>query len=73
MISLEALVTIVIYLLIAAAVIGLLYFLIVYCERNLGGPPLLYAVIRVVFVVLIVLFCIGLLLSLLSGRPLFRT
>ena len=72
MISLSGIVSIVVYLLIAAAVLGLLWFLIGYCEANMGGPPKVYGVIRVVFVVLVVLGLIGLLLSLLSGQPLFR-
>ena len=72
MVSLEGLVRIVVYLLIAAAVLGLLWFLIGYCQAKLGGPAKVYDVIRVVFVILVVLGLIGLLLSLISGQPLFK-
>lgn len=72
MVSLSGIVLIVVYLLIAAAVCGLLYWLIGFCESSLGGPPQIYAVIRVIFVVLVVLLLIGLLLSFLSSQPLFR-
>lgn len=72
MISLTGIVQVVLYLLIGAAVLGLLWWLILFCERNLGGPAQLYAVIRVIFVVLVVLLLIGLLLSFINGQPLFR-
>ncbi len=72
MISLEGIVRVVVYLLIAAGVLGLLWFLIGYCEQKLGGPSKVYDVIRVVFVILVVLGLIGLLLSLISGQPIFR-
>lgn len=72
MVSLTAIVHVVVYLLICAAVLGLLWWLIGFCERTLGGPPLIYNVIRVVFVVLLVLLLIGLLLSFANGTPLFR-
>lgn len=72
MISLEGVVWTILYLLIAVVVLGLLWWLIGYFEREFGGPPMAYKVIRAVFVILIVLLLIGLLLSLLTGRPLFR-
>ncbi len=72
MVSLSGIVLIVVYLLVAAGVLGLLWFLIGFCERNLGGPPQVYAVIRVIFVVLVVLLLIGLLLSFVSGQSLFK-
>ncbi len=82
MISLQGIVHVVIYLLVAAAILGLLWFLIGFCEKNLGGPPMVYNVLRVVFVILVVLILIaillvllliGLLLSFVNGQPLFRT
>jgi len=73
MISLQGIVTTVVYLLVAAAVLGLLWWLIGFCEQKMGGPAKVYDVIRVVFVILVVLGLIGLLLSLISGQPLFRT
>lgn len=72
MISLSALVSLVVYLLVGAAILGLLWWLIGFCERSIGGPPLVYAVIRVVFVVLVVLLLISLLLHLAGAPPLFR-
>lgn len=72
MVSLSGLVSIVLYLLIAAAVLGLLWFLVGFCEKSIGGPPMVYAVIRVIFVVLVVLLLIGLLLSFASQQPLFK-
>lgn len=72
MISLTGLVTVVVYLLICAAVLGLLWWLIAFCERQLGGPSQVYTVIRVIFAVLVVLLLIGLLLSFAQGQPLFR-
>lgn len=72
MISLSGLVAVVIYLLVGAAVLGLLWFLINFCERSLGGPPQVYNVIRVVFVVLVVLLLIFLLLSFVNQQPVFR-
>ncbi len=72
MISLTGIVTVVVYLLIGVAVLGLLWFLIGYCESKLGGPSKAYDVIRVIFVFLVVLLLIGLLLSMISGQPLFK-
>ncbi len=72
MISLSGIVWIVLYLLIAAAVLGMLWFLINFVEAQMGGPAKVYAVIRVIFVVLVVLLLIFLLLSFLSGQPLLR-
>lgn len=72
MVSLEGIVRVIIYLLVAAAVLGLLWWLIGFCQERIGGPPKVYDVIRVVFVILVILGLIGLLLSLVSGQPLFR-
>jgi hypothetical protein len=72
-IGLADLVWYVIYLLIAAVIIGLLWFLINYIEKQFTDPgfPVMFKVIRVIFVVLVVLFAIGLLLSF-AGFPIVR-
>ena len=72
MISLSGLVSVIVYLLIAAAVLALLWFLVNYAERTFGGPPMVYAVIRFVFVALVVLLLIALLLSFVNHQPMFR-
>ncbi len=71
MIGLDTLVYAIVYLLIAALVLGLIYWLITYCEAQGLGPPIMFKVIRVVFVILVVLFAIGILLNL-AGFPVVR-
>lgn len=72
MIPLGGLVWLVAALIVGAIVLGLLWFLIDYCAANIGGPPKVWAIVRVVFVVAVVLFCIFLLISLVDRQPLFR-
>jgi uncharacterized protein YneF (UPF0154 family) len=71
MISLSQIVMWIVYLLLGGVALGLLWFLIGYIERELGGPPIFYKVVRVIFVVLVVLLCISLLLGF-AGHPLVR-
>mgnify|MGYP001594444506 CR=1 FL=1 len=71
MISLEGLVGVIVFLLIAALVLGLLWWLIGYVESQGLGPPVIFKVIRVIFVILIVLLCIGALMQL-AGHPIVR-
>lgn len=66
MVTLSSIVGIVLTLLIGAAVLGLLWWLISYVEKQGLGPPLVFKVVRVVFVVLVVLLLIGFLLHLLG-------
>lgn len=68
MISLSGAVTVVVYLLVAGLVFGLLFWLVGYC----GLPEPFNKVARVILAVLAVLVLIGLLLSLVSGQPIFR-
>lgn len=68
MISLTALVSLVIYLVVAGLIFWLLWWLIGYC----GIPEPFNKVARVILAVLAVLVCIGLLLSLVGGTPVFR-
>jgi hypothetical protein len=70
-VSLEGIVTFIVYLLIAVVVLGLLWWLIGYVEAQGWGPPQAFKVIRVIFVVLIVLLCIAILMSLI-GHPLIE-
>jgi hypothetical protein len=68
MISISAAVTVVLYLIIAGLIFGLLWWLIGYC----GVPEPFNKVARVILAVLAVFVCIGILLSLVSGQPVFR-
>lgn len=72
MISLTGLVMVVVWMLIAAVVIGLLWWLIGYVEAQGWGPPNVFKVIRVVFVVLIVIGLCFFLISFTTGQALFR-
>lgn len=67
MISLSALVYVLVFLIVAGLVWWLLWWLVGYC----GLPQPFDKVARVVLAVAAVLVIIGLLLSFLSGRPLF--
>ena len=72
MISLTSVVWIILYLLVAAAIFGLLLYLINYVGSQFPGGEPFIKVARIILVVLGVLVLIGLLLSLISGQPLFR-
>lgn len=74
MISLEGAVWTVIYLLVAAVVFGLLYFLINAIGRELPGEgaQMFVKFARILLLVLAVLVVIFMLLSLVGGKPLFR-
>ena len=68
MISIQAAVTVVIYLIIAGLVFWLLWWLL-----NFVAPPEPFRKIgTVILAVLAVLVCIGILLSLVTGQPIFR-
>lgn len=68
MISISAAVSIILYLIIAGLIFWLLWWLIGYC----GLPEPFNKVARVILAVLAVFVCIGILLSLGSGTPIFR-
>lgn len=68
MISLSGTVSTILTLIVAGVVFWLLWWLIGYC----GIPDPFNRVARVILAVLAVLVCIGLLLSLVGGQPLFR-
>lgn len=74
MIDLQQVVFVVLYLLGAAAVFGLLFFLIGYVERSFPGEAMtLFAkVARIFLVILAVLVLIGVILQFLGGPTLFR-
>lgn len=72
MISLSAAVTIILYLLACGLVFGLLYYLILYCEREFPGMPLFFKVARIALVFLAVLVIIGVLVHVAGGTPIFR-
>ncbi len=67
--SLGAIVQFVLFMLVAAAVIGLLWWLIGYVQGSFGGPDVIYKVIRVVLIILLVVALIGLLLGLVGESP----
>ncbi len=68
MISISAAASVVLTLIIAGIIFGLLYWLIGFC----AVPEPFNKVAKVVLAVLAVFVCIGVLLSLLNGQPLFR-
>lgn len=68
MISLSAAVMVVVYLLIAGLIFGLLWWLVGYC----GLPEPFNKIAHVALAILAVLVIIGILMSLVSGQPLFR-
>jgi asparagine N-glycosylation enzyme membrane subunit Stt3 len=70
-IGIAEIVWLMVYLLIAAVILGLVWWLIGYIEKQGFGPPIAFKVIRIVFVVLVVLFVIGMLLSF-AGFPIVR-
>lgn len=75
MIDLQQIVGIVLYILVAGAIFGLLYYLCNYFERKFPGNEtvkLFVNVAEIFLVVLAVLVIIGILLSLVGGVQLFR-
>lgn len=68
MISLSAAITLVVYVILLGLIAGLLWWLIGYC----GLPQPFDKVARVILAVACVLVLCGLLLSLVSGQPVFR-
>jgi hypothetical protein len=68
MISLSGAVTIIVYLIIAGVIFALLFWLISY----INPPEPFKKVACVILAILAVLVIIGILLSLVSGQPLFR-
>lgn len=68
MISLETITTFILYVVVGGLVFWLLYWLIGY----VGLPEPFHKVAKVILAVLAVVFLIGLLVSLVSGRPIFR-
>ncbi len=74
MIDLATVVWVVLYLLVAGAVFALLFFLINYIASQFPGEAMnLFAkAARIILIVLAVLVLIGLLLSFVTGQPIFR-
>lgn len=68
MISIQSAVNIVIYMVVAGLIFWLLWFLINY----IAPPEPFRKVANVVLMVLAVLVCIGILLSVVGGTPMFR-
>lgn len=58
-------------MLVGGLVLGLLWFLIGYVEAQGLGPPVMFKVIRIVFIILVVLLLISVLLGL-AGHPVVR-
>ncbi len=71
MVGIETVVAVVVFLLVGGLILGLCYWLINYIEAQGLGPPVMFQVIRVVFVILVVLLLISILLSLI-GHPIVR-
>lgn len=72
MISLSQIALFVFYAIVAVAVLGLLWYAIGYAEKELGGPPKAYSIIRLVFVLLVVFGLVFFLISLVSGQKVFQ-
>lgn len=72
MFNLQDAVLVVVYLLIAGAVFGLLFFLINYVSRQFPEMAPFAKFAKIILVVMIVLTMIGFLIGLISGQPLFR-
>jgi hypothetical protein len=68
MISLSGAVTVILYLVVAGLIFWLLWFLINY----IAPPEPFRKIANVILMVLAVMVCIGILLSLVGGQPLFR-
>ncbi len=71
MIGLDTIVYAVVFLLVGGLILGLCWWLITYIEAQGLGPPIMFKVIRIVFIVLVVLLLISILLSFL-GHPIVR-
>ncbi len=71
MIGFDTIVYVVITMLLGGMVLGLLWWLIGYCERKFPSVPRAFDVIRIVFVIMVVLLLISLLMHLM-GYPLVR-
>ncbi len=72
MFDLQFVVMAVVFMLVCAGVLGLLWFLIGYWEGKVPSMPLLFNAIRLIFVTLVVLLLIFMLLALVNQQPLFR-
>ena len=72
MINLADLVSLTLYMIIGASICALLWYAIGYCEKSFGGPPLVWSVVRVVFVLLIVIVLVNILLVLPGGISIIR-
>lgn len=68
MISISAAVSLILTLIVAAVIFGILFWLLNFCKI---GEPFNW-VARVILAVLAAFVCIGILLSLVSGQPIFR-
>lgn len=68
-VSIEGIVWLVLYLLGAAAVFAILWYLVCYFEKEWGGPPIVYKAIRSLLVVLAALVAIFVIMDLI-GHPL---
>jgi hypothetical protein len=74
MISLQAAAAVILYLIIGALIFGLLWWLIDKVGAVIGGEagqPFI-KIAKIILLILAVFVCIGILLSLVTGTPLFR-
>lgn len=74
MIDLQVIVGVVLYIVIAGAVFGLLFFLVDYIAKQFPSEVMvLFAkVAKIILIVLAVLVVIGILVGLVGGKPMFR-
>ena len=68
MVALETVVVVIMLLIGAAAIFGLLYYAVSYCEREFPSVPLIWKVARICLVLMMVFFLIFMILDLM-GHP----
>ena len=71
MIGIEEVVYVTLFLLGCAAIFGLLWYLVIYCEGQFPGVPMFFKVARIFLVVAAIFVLIGLILDLM-GHPIIR-
>ncbi len=72
MITIEQLVWFVFMAIVVGGIVALLWFAITYAESKLGGPPMFWNILKLIFVLLLIFLLINILLGLLGGTPIIR-
>ncbi len=53
-------------------IVALLWFALTYAQSKLGGPPMFWNIVTLIFVLLLVFIGINLILELMGGTPMVR-